>query len=175
MQPVQQSGQSRVCLHGGVPLGTGGAKAAAGGAGVVDGVAFLRRALRVDAQANALPCRLCRRAELGQLPGRVEHDVVRVRQKLRKLIVPVSGAEHMVLLVRQLLPAQAALVQAAGLGARQIGCQHRVHIKVGKGLLRQQNFAPGALLHPQQDLAVAAQLRFVQQIAGRGQGVQRFF
>ena len=147
VQTIQQGGQLRRCLHGGIPLGAGSAKAAAGGAGVVDGVAFLRRALRVDAQANALACRLCRRAERRQLPGRVEHDMVRILQQFCKLILPVGGAEHMVLLVRQLLPAQAALVQAAGLGACQIRGQHWVHVKVGKGLLRQQNFAAGALLH----------------------------
>ena len=78
----------------------------------------------------------------------------------------------MVLLLRQLFPAQAALVQAAGLGTGQIGRQHRVDIEVGKSLLRQQNAAAGALLHPQQDLTVAAQLGFVQQIAGGGQAVQ---
>ena len=72
----------------------------------------------------------------------------------------------MVLFFRQLFFAKAALVQAAGLGARQIRGQHRVNIKVGKSLLRQQNFAAGALLHPQQKFAVAAQLPFVQQVAG---------
>ena len=80
----------------------------------------------------------------------------------------------MVLLFRQLLPAKAALVQAAGFGACQIGRQHRVEIKVGKGFLRQQDAAAGALLHPQQNFAVAAQLCFVQQIAGRGQRGQCF-
>ena len=64
----------------------------------------------------------------------------------------------MVLLLRQLFPAQAALVQAAGLGTRQIGCQHRVDIEVGKSLLRQQDAAASALLHTQQNFAVAAQL-----------------
>ena len=69
-------------------------------------------------------------------------------------------------------PAQAALVQAAGLGTRQIGRQHRVNVEVGKSLLRQQNAAAGALLHPQQNFAVAAQLGFVQQVAGGGQAVK---
>ena len=133
---------------------------------------LLRGALRVDAQTDAFARRLCRRAELCQLAGRVEHDVVGVLQQFLKLICPVGGAEHMVLLLRQLFPAQAALVQAAGLGTCQIGCQHRVDVKVGKSLLRQQDAAAGALLHTQQDLAVAAQLGFVQQIAGGGQAVQ---
>ena len=80
VQPIQQLWQGRVCLHGGVPLGTGGAQTAAGGAGVVDFVAFLRGALRVDAQTNAFARCLCRRAELCQLAGRVEHDMVSVLQ-----------------------------------------------------------------------------------------------
>ena len=88
---------------------------------------------------DAFARRLCRRAELCQLAGRVEHDVVGVLQQLLELVRPVGRAEHMVLLLRQLFPAKAALVQAAGLGARQIGCQHRVEIEVGKGLLRQQD------------------------------------
>ena len=174
MQAVQQGGQLRVLLHSGVPLGAGGAKAAARGAGVVDLMAVLRGALRIDAQAHAFACRLCRRAELCQLAGRVEHDVVGVLQQLRELVRPVGRAEHMVFLFRQLFPAKAALVQTAGFGACQIGRQHRVEIKVGKGFLRQQNFAAGALLHPQQNFAVAAQLCFVQQIAGRGQRGQCF-
>ena len=38
--------------------------------------------------------RLCRRAELCQLAGRVEHDVVGVLQQFLKLICPVGGTEH---------------------------------------------------------------------------------
>ena len=81
----------------------------------------------------------------------------------------------MVLLFRQLLPAQAALVQAAGLGACQVGGQHRVHIKVGKGLLGQQGPASGALLQLQHDLPIPAQLGLVQQVAGGGQALQLLF
>ena len=137
VQSVQQPGQGRVCLHGGVPLGTCGTQAAARGAGVVNGVALLGGALGVHPQPHALACGLCCGAELCQLPGRVEHDVVRILQKLCKFIVPVGGAEYMVLFFRQFLFAKAALVQAAGLGARQIGGQQRVHVKVGKRLLCQ--------------------------------------
>ena len=137
-------------------------------------MAFLRGALRVQPQAHALARRLCCRAELCQLAGRIEHDVVGVLQQLRELVCPVGRAEHMVLFFRQLFFAKAALVQAAGLGARQIRSQHRVNIKVRKSLLRQQNFAAGALLHPQQKFAVAAQLPFVQQVAGGGQRGKRF-
>ena len=111
----------------------------------------------------------------GQLAGGVEHDVVRVLQQLCELVCPVGGAEHMVLFFRQLLPAQAALVQAAGLGACQIRGQHRVHIKVGKGLLGQQSPASGALLQLQHDLTIPAQLGLVQQVAGGGQALQLLF
>ena len=172
VQTVQQGGQLRVRGYCGIPLGAGSAQTAAGSAGVINFMPLLRGALRIDAQADTFACRLCRRAELCQLAGRVEHDVVGVLQQFLKLICPVGGAEHMVLLLRQLFPAQTALVQAAGLGTGQIGCQHRVDVKVGKSLLRQQNAAAGALLHTQQNFAVAAQLGFVQQIAGGGQAVQ---
>ena len=173
MQAVQQVGQGRVLGHSGVPLSAGGAQTAAGGAGVVDGVALLCRVLGVYPQTDALACRLGGRAELCQLVGRVEDDVVGIAQQLLELIGPECGAENVVLLVRQSFFAQAALVQAAGFGACQIGGQHGVAVKIGKSLLRQQNFAAGALLHAQQDLAVAAQLRLVQKIAGGGQGRKR--
>ena len=172
MQAVQQVGQVRVLRRSGIPLGTGGAQTAARGAGVIDLVALLGGILGVHPQAHALARRLCGRAELCQLVGRVEYDVVSVLQQLLELVGPVGGAEHMVLLLRQLLPAQAALVQAAGLGARQIGGQHRVEVVVGKGLLGQQDLAACPLLHAQQDLAVAAQPGLIQQIAGGGQGSQ---
>ena len=158
----------------GIPLGAGGAETAARGAGVVNCMAFLRGALRVDAQTDAFTRRLCRWAELCQLAGRVEHDVVRVVQQLGELVCPVGGAEHMILFLRQFFSAQTALVQAAGLGARKVRGQHRVDVKVGERLLRQQNLAAGALLHAKQNLTIAAQLPFVQQVAGGGQGGQRF-
>ena len=80
----------------------------------------------------------------------------------------------MILFLRQFFSAQTALVQAAGLGARKVRGQHRVDVKVGERLLRQQNLAAGALLHAKQNLTIAAQLPFVQQVAGGGQGGQRF-
>ena len=175
MEAIQQLRQLRVGRHGGVPLGPGGAQTAARGAGVVDGMALLGGALGVYPQANAFAGSLGRRAKLGQLPRGVEHDVVSVLQQLCELVCPVGGAEHMVFLFRQLLPAQAALVQAAGLGACQVGGQHRVHIKVGKGLLGQQSPASGALLQLQHDLTVPTQLGLVQQIAGGGQALQLLF
>ena len=175
VEAIQQLRQLRVSRHGGVPLGPGGAQTAAGGTGVIDGMALLGGALRVYPQAHAFAGGLGCRAKLGQLAGRVEHDVVGVLQQLCELVCPVGSAEHMVLLFRQLLPAQAALVQAAGLGACQVGGQYRVHIKVGKGLLGQQGPAPGALLQLQHDMPIAAQLGLVQQVAGGGQALQLLF
>ena len=175
VEAIQQLRQLRVGRHGGVPLGPGGAQTAARGAGVIDGMALLGGALRVYPQAHAFAGGLGCRAEFGQLAGGVEHDVVGVLQKLCELVCPVGSAEHMVFLFRQLFPAQAALVQAAGLGACQVGGQHRVHIKVGKGLLGQQGPASGALLQLQHDLTVPAQLGLVQQVAGGGQALQLLF
>ena len=169
VQAVQQSGEARLLCQRGVPLGAGGAETAARGAGVIDGMALLRGALRVDAQTDALARRLCRRAELCQLGRGVEHDVVGVMQQLVELVHPVGGAEDVVLLLGQLFPAQTALVEAAGLSACQIGCEKRVEVEVGESLLRQQDLAARPLLDPQQNFAVAAQLGFVQQIAGGGQ------
>ena len=97
VQAVQQGGQLRVLLHGGIPLGAGGAKAAARGAGVVNCMAFLRGVLGVHPQAHALARRLCGRAEFCQLVGRVEHDVVSVLQQLLELVGPVGGAEPVAL------------------------------------------------------------------------------
>ena len=175
VEAIQQLRQLRVGRRSGVPLGPGGAQTAAGGTGVIDGMALLGGALRVYPQAHAFAGGLGRRAKLCQLPRGVEHDVVGVLQQLGELVCPVGSAEHMVLLFRQLLPAQAALVQAAGLGACQVGGQHRVHIKVGKGLLGQQGPASGALLQLQHDLPIPAQLGLVQQVAGGGQTLQLLF
>ena len=69
VQTVQQSGQLRVRGYCGVPLGTGSAQTAAGGAGVINFMTLLRGALRVDAQTDAFARCLCRRAELCQLAG----------------------------------------------------------------------------------------------------------
>ena len=82
VEAVQQGREARLLFQRGIPLGAGGAEAAARGAGVIDGVALLRRALGVDAQAHALARSLCRRAELCQLGGGVEDDVVGVVEQL---------------------------------------------------------------------------------------------
>ena len=67
VEAIQQLRQLRVSGHGGVPLGPGGAQAAAGGAGVIDGMALLGGALGVYPQAHAFAGSLGRRAKLGQL------------------------------------------------------------------------------------------------------------
>ena len=175
VEAVQQGREARLLFQRGIPLGAGGAEAAARGAGVIDGMALLRRALGVDAQAHALARSLCRRAELCQLGGGVEDDVVGVVEQLGELVHPVGGAEDVVLLLGQLLPAQTALVEAAGLRARQIGREEGVEVEVGEGLLGQQHLAARPLLDAQQDLAVAAQLGLVQQVAGGGQGSEGRF
>ena len=172
MQAVQQGGQLR--RHTGVPLGAGGAQAAARRAGVVDVMSLLGGALRVDAKPHALARRLGGGAEPLQLPGGVKHDVVGVLQQLVKLLIPVGGAEHMGLPFRHLLPPKAGFIEAAGLGARQIRRQHRVQVIVGKGLLRQEDFCTRALGNSRQNFTVAPQLGLIQHITGRGQtGKQR--
>ena len=166
VQAVQQGGEAGLLGHGGIPLGTGGAQAAARGAGVVNFVSLLGGALRVDPQADALARSLGGRTEFCQLAGRVEDDVVCILEQLIKLIGPVGGAENMVFFFRKLLFAQAALVQAAGLRARQIGGQDGVAAKVGKSFLRQQNLASRPLLDAPQNFAVAAEPGLIQQVAG---------
>ena len=173
MQAVQQGGEAGLLGHGGIPLGTGSAQAAARRAGVVNFVALLSGALRVDAQAYALTRGLGGRTEFCQLTGRVEDDVVCILEQLIKLIGPVGGAENMVFFFRKLLFAQAALVQAAGFGARQIGGQNGVAAEIGERFLCQQNLASRPLLDAQQNFAVAAEPGLIQQVAGGGQGSQQ--
>ena len=136
VQAVQQGGEARLFCQSRVPLGAGGAETAARGAGVIDGMAFLRGTLRVDAQTDALARCLGRRAELCQLGRGVEHDVVGVIQKLVELVHPIGGAEDVVLLLGQLFLAQTALVEAAGLSACEVGCEKRVEVEVGESFLR---------------------------------------
>ena len=78
----------------------------------------------------------------------------------------------MVFFFRKLLFAQAALVQAAGFGARQIGGQNGVAAEIGERFLCQQNLASRPLLDAQQNFAVAAEPGLIQQVAGGGQGSQ---
>ena len=75
--------------------------------------------------------------------------MVGVVEQLCELVHPVGGAEDVVLLLRQLLPAQTALVEAAGFRARQIGREEGVEVEVGEGLLGQQHLAARPLLDAQ--------------------------
>ena len=109
-------------------------------------MAFLRGALRVDAQTDALARRLGRRAELCQLGRGVEHDVVGVIQKLVELVHPIGGAEDVVLLLGQLFLAQTALVESAGLSACEAGCEKRVEVKVGEYKLHEMWKSPNGTI-----------------------------
>ena len=164
---VQQLHQIR--CHGCIPLGSRGAHAAAGRTGVVDGMAFLGGTFRVDPQPHTLARLFGHGPEGGQLPGRIEHDVVRHPAHFFHLVRFVGAAEHVDFLAAHFFPAQFGLVQAAGFRAGHIGLQHRVQVVVGKGLLGQQDLTARPVLHPFQDLAVVAQGRLVQNVAGRGQ------
>ena len=73
-------------------------------------------------------------------------------------------AENMVFLAGHFLMGQLRFEQAAGSGARQILSDQRVDPKHGKRLLGQQDAAAGALLHPGQDLQIAAQRAFIHHI-----------
>ena len=170
VQPVQQREQRRGHLR--VPLGAGHAQAAPRRAGVVNRVALLGGAFRVDAQPQALPGSLRGGAEFLQLPGAVEHDVIRPAQKLVEFIRPVGRAEHVGFPPGHGFPAQPGLVQPAGLGARQVRGQDGVQVVVGEGLLGQENFRAGALRHAGKDFPVAFKLRLVQHVAGGGQEAQ---
>ena len=135
-------------------------------------MALLGGALRIHPQSQAFARLLAPGPEGLQLVDGVKDDVVGVLQELLKLVLPVGPAEHVDLPLGHLLLDQPGLIEAAGLGARQIRRQQGIEVEVRERLLRQQDLAAGALLHPQQKFTVAAQLGFVQQIAGGGQGRQ---
>ena len=78
VQPVQP-GQS-LSAPGQCPLEAilGHAQPGAGGAGVVDDMALLGGALRIDTQADAFPGLLCLSAEPLQLIPGIEYDVIAI-------------------------------------------------------------------------------------------------
>ena len=146
---LTQSVQMQSVQHGQdalVKIGLGGAQPGTGSAGVIDGVALLRGALRVDAQADGLPRSLCLGTEFLHLQGGVKHDVVGISENLIELLRPVGGGEHMGL-PAEFLMTQPGFIQAAGGGARQILFQKRIGVGHGKGLLRQQDFASRFFRH----------------------------
>ena len=74
VQAVQQGQQALV------EISQGSAQPGAGGAGVIDGVALLGGALRVDPQADRFARILCPLAVLAQLVGGIKDKVVGVLQ-----------------------------------------------------------------------------------------------
>ena len=172
MQAIQQIGQRGVRRYCGVPLGAGGAKAAAGGAGVINSVAVLGGAFRVDAQPHAFACRFCGRAELCQLGGGVKDDMVRVLHQFIHFVRTVGRAEHMDFLAGHLFRTQAGFKQAAGLGTGQVWRQQGVAVIIAECLLGQQHLAAGALGQAAQNFRVAGQGVFIQQVAGGRQFFQ---
>ena len=144
--------------------------AAARRAGVIDGVAVLRRTFRVDAQPYAFPRRFGRGTEFCKLCRGVEHNVVGIAQQLIHLVCTVGGAEHVHLPAGHFLRAQPRLKQAAGLGARQMLCQQRVKIIVAERLLRQQHLAAGARRQCAKDFGILRQRALVYQVTGGRQG-----
>ena len=143
VKAVQQ--RQGVLVHLLVPHVPGHPHAAAWGAGVIDGVALLGGALGIDAQPQALARLLAPWTEGFQLMDGIKDDVVGVLQELLKLVLPVGPAEDMNLTLGHLLLAQPGLIEAAGLGTRQIGGQEGIKVVVGEGLLGQQHLAPGTL------------------------------
>ena len=170
VQSVQKLRQAGVLRHGGIPCCAGRTKAAAGRAGVVDRVAVLRGAFRVDAQPYAFARSLDLCTEFCQLCRGVKDDMVGIAQQLVHLVRAVGGAEYMDFFAGHLLGTQPCLKQAAGLGARQVRRQQGIQVIVAERLLRQQHPAAGALCQPAQNLRVTGQRGLVQQIAGCGQG-----
>ena len=170
VQSVQKLRQAGVLRHGGIPCCAGRTKAAAGRAGVVDRVAVLRGAFRVDAQPYAFARRLDLCTEFCQLCRGVKDDMVGIAQQLVHLVRAVGGAKDMHLTAGHLLGTQPCFKQAAGLGARQVRRQQGIQVIVAERLLCQQYLAAGALCQPAQNFRVAAQRIFIQQIAGCGQG-----
>ena len=96
--------------------------------------------------------------------------MVSVPQQLVHFICAVGRAENVHFFAGHFLRAEPRLKQAAGLGACEVRCQQRVQIVVAERLLRQQHLAPGTTGQPAQNLRVAGQGSFIQQVAGRGKG-----
>ncbi len=143
MKAVQQ--RQRLLVHLLVPHRPGHSHAAAGGAGVIDGMALLSGPLRVDAQSQAFAHLFAPGTEVFELMDGVKDDVVGVLQELLKLVLPVGPAEHMDLFAGHFFFPQPGLIETAGLGPRQISRQKGIEIVVGEGFLRQQHLTAGTL------------------------------
>ena len=138
VEPVQQGQQAPVKIF------QSGPQPGTGGTGVVNGVALLGGALRVDPKPHLLSRFLGPLSKLPKLAGGVEHKVVRVGEQLVQLLLPVGRGKH-VDLPGELLPAKAGLKQAAGGGTGQVPADQRVTGKHGEGLLGQEDLAAGLL------------------------------
>ena len=167
MNAVQQ-GQGGL-VHLLVPHVPGHPHAAARGAGVVDGVALLGGALRIHPQSQAFARLLAPGPEGLQLVDGVKDDVVGVLQELLKLVLPVGPAEHVDLPLGHLLLAQPGLIEAAGLGARQVSGQEGVEIVVGESLLGQQHPAASTLRQSGEHFSVFPQPLLVDDVGRGGQ------
>ena len=129
MHAVQQGQNLRVKIR------QGGPQAGSGGAGVVNGVALLGGALRIDPQPHLFSGLLGPFAVEFQLAAGIEHKVVGVTQKRREFLLPVSRRKDMGFAAEFLVP-QPCLIKAAGGGTGQILPQKGVNGKHGKSLLR---------------------------------------
>ena len=98
--------------------------------------------------------------------------MVCVLQKLGEFLLPVGGGEY-VGFPAEFLMAQPGLVQAAGGGACQEPAQQGVGGEHGEGLLSQQDFAPGLLLHLPEDLQVVPEPRLVNEEIRGGEAAPR--
>ena len=154
MQPVQQRKllRTEVCQ--------GGAQTGAGSAGIIQGMAGLGGALRVDAETDLLAGCPCLRSETLHLGGGVEDDMVGIPQQLLPFVLPVGRGEDMDL-SGKVLSAQPRLIEAAGGAAGQVLGQQGVAGKHGEGLLSQQDLTAGLLLDLIQNGQVAPQGGFV--------------
>ena len=166
MQAVQQGYQLRG--HFLIPHRSGGAQPASRSAGIIDGMAFLSGAFRIDPQTNTFSMLFRFRSKLFQLSGGIKDDMIRISKQLVKFLLTISAAENMDFFPRHLFLPQPRLIKPACFCARKIVRKQGIKIVVGKGLLCQQDLRPCPLHHRSENLPVAAQLFLVNDIAGGG-------
>ena len=136
---------------------------------------LLRGAFGIDAQPDALSRLLGTRAEAFELGRRVKHDMIRIAQQLRKVLLAVRSTEHMHLFVGHLLRAKSRFKQTACLRARERLGQERIKIIVGKRLLRKQDLAAGFPHHRGKQLGVFPQLCLLNDVGRGRQCAKRHF
>ena len=106
VQPVQK--RQQILCHFPVPDFPGDTQTAAGGTGVVNGMAFLGGAFGIDTQSQTFS--FGQRAELFQLVNGVENNVVGVVQQFRKFFFPIGTAKHMDFPISHFFSAQSSLI-----------------------------------------------------------------